>query len=568
MRPQRIFKYQSVQRQSGVTTILAVLMMLSLFTFVAVVTDTGRLYLEKRSLQKNADLAAMETALIYCRDQTLDIESMTLSDLYVLSEQRNGFKGTDADTTVTITQARNAVTIALTHSVPTSLFAQLLSTGDNKTNLSAVATAKACEPAAQLTIRSNLVSLDGGLLGEILGTTLPLDAVNWQVLVNANINLLGYLIELGASSENYESTLNSNITLDKFFSSAADVLLETGTPSSIAAADVLNSLAAAAPSTSILIGDLIAVTDDTPAATLDTSINVSDLVRGGILAAAGTNGISLDHTATALGFTAATSSNVKIGVKILSPPIISDEGNPELDEIKVSTAQVQLFFSLTSSLSLGLGLIPQIDVLVTAAQADAHVSSATCTANGSKTLNSIANTSASSVQIGNMGANQANAFSGSPTINPITLLQTPAVVVLGTTLVPAISTNFKASMTVAANNNFPIQHLNTTDESLPELKVDLTDAAFKSTSGISDVLAVAAILDYTPKTITKEIALGPLTTAVGLSASALELKIGSQLSALLKTPINNALASLGVGLGAAKVGGALTCENDRVRLTN
>ena len=89
-------------------------MMLSLFTFVAVVADTGRLYLEKRSLQKNADLAAMETALIYCRDQTIDVDAMTLDDLYVLSASRNNFLGNATNSTVNVSRSGNAVTVALT----------------------------------------------------------------------------------------------------------------------------------------------------------------------------------------------------------------------------------------------------------------------------------------------------------------------------------------------------------------------------------------------------------------------------------------------------------------------
>ncbi|WP_373084143.1 pilus assembly protein TadG-related protein, partial [Zhongshania sp.] len=40
-------------------TILAALTLTTLIAFLALVVDTGRLYLEKRTLQKNADLAAI-----------------------------------------------------------------------------------------------------------------------------------------------------------------------------------------------------------------------------------------------------------------------------------------------------------------------------------------------------------------------------------------------------------------------------------------------------------------------------------------------------------------------------
>ena len=568
MKPQRRMNYQQAQKQSGVTTVLAVLMMLSLLTFVAVVADTGRLYLEKRSLQKNADLAAMELALIYCRDQTLDIESMTLSDLYVLSAQRNDFKGNDTNSTVTITRARNAVTLGLTYRVPASLFGQLLLTGDNEVNLRAVATARACEPVAQLTIRNSLVSINTNILnatlGGLVGTPLTLTQSNWQSLIDSNINLFDFLQELGASAGDYEATLNAAINLNTVLAYAADVLIEEGSPSSVAAASVLNTLASQVPTSAITMGSLIGVTDGTPEASLDTDINVFDLVQGSIQAAAGTSAVNLNQAVVALGLV-----NAKVGAKILSPPKFSALGNPEIDDITVETAQVQLFVSYSTTLPLGLAnVVPaQIDVFVTAAKADARLTSTLCAADDAKQVNSVANTSASSVKIGRYGTTPAQAYTnafagGSPTVSPATIIRIPAVVVLGITTVPEISIQFKASMNVAANNNYPIVHTNAAnDEDLPELGEELTDAAFQSTSGLSSVLSVTPTLSFTPVNAATTLVTTPILALLNGSLAGV---LNTQLAGI----INPLLASLGVGLSEAEVGAALTCENDRVRLTN
>jgi len=202
MQTQRRISSHSYQKQRGVTTLLAVLMMLSLFTFLAVVTDTGRLYLEKRSLQKNADLAALETALLYCRDQTLDVEAMTLEDMYVLSAQRNNFLGNDTNSTVAVTRNGNAITVALSYKVPASLFEQLLPSDDNEINLTASATAKACDSVAVFSVGTRLASLGASdsVVGNLLtgvGLDLGLNLMDYNGLAGVLVTPSGLLNALG-----------------------------------------------------------------------------------------------------------------------------------------------------------------------------------------------------------------------------------------------------------------------------------------------------------------------------------------------------------------------------------
>lgn len=210
MQTQRASYNYSLHSQRGVATIFAVMMMLSLLAFLAVVTDTGRLYFQKRSLQKNADLAALETALKYCRSEITaeEILSLGIGDMLatgeVLSPERNNFQGNSDDSTFTATPDDNAVEVALTHEVPASLFERLLPTETNKITLRASATAKACEPIAVFSVGTRLASL--GASDSVVGNLLTgigldlgpgLDLMDYNGLAGATVTPGGLLGALG-----------------------------------------------------------------------------------------------------------------------------------------------------------------------------------------------------------------------------------------------------------------------------------------------------------------------------------------------------------------------------------
>ena len=66
MRPVRRSETIRLPReQRGVIAIASAVMMIALLAFLAITIDTGRLFLEKRTLQSQADLAALELSLIH-----------------------------------------------------------------------------------------------------------------------------------------------------------------------------------------------------------------------------------------------------------------------------------------------------------------------------------------------------------------------------------------------------------------------------------------------------------------------------------------------------------------------
>jgi uncharacterized membrane protein len=480
MQAQRLKRIRLPHYQRGVTTMLAVSMMLSLFTFVVVVADTGRLYLEKRSLQKGADLAAMETALLYCRDHSLAVESLSIEDMDVLSAARNGFQGNNTNSGVVVTRNGNAVTVVLSHSVPASLFEQILPSDDNTINMSASATAKACEPTALLSIRSSIATVDGGLLnsvlGGLLGTTLNLTVGDWESLIATNINLLSYLdalaSDVGVTAGDYDTLLNTSINLADLLDVGANVLSADG--ASAVAISALESISAdvslAIPS--INIADILAIQTNASKTSLDVNLPVMQLVESSIQLANGNSSIVADVDV----------ANATVRLKITEPAQTAI-GNPELaaadpygnNAIYTRAAHAKAFVSLDIPIAgaaielqsaplasdvsnavnslLSLDLIgalsdiscidacvvekdlvdlqilasPRIDIAISAGSGEARVIDAACNMYGAKVLNADVSTSVASFALGQFGTDtedaSSNFFSNDPlTLDPIPLI--------------------------------------------------------------------------------------------------------------------------------------------------
>jgi uncharacterized membrane protein len=659
MRPQRTLQYQHTNRQGGVTTILALLMMLSLFTFVAVVADTGRLYLEKRSLQKNADLAAMETALIYCRDQTIDVDSMTLDDLYVLSASRNNFLGNATNSTVNVSRSGNAVTVALTYRVPASLFEQLLPSDDNEVTLSASATAKACEPSARLGISTNLIEADilNSVLGDLLGTNISLTLASWQGLADVDINLLDFTDALGDEgiSVGQDGIITGTASIATILDTAASVLNSAGGDSAIAASildtQIVDQIIS---SPNIAIGSILSVASTDPESALDVGLNVLDLVKGVVYLGGKDNDIVVDVPINLLGL-----ASVTVKLQVTEAPQFSI-GNPELakvdpygnDAIYVQTAQVKTFISLnlpilgtldtlltsplvseitdTANDLLTLNLIgalnnilcavlctvekdqvdidflstPRIDIAVYGGRGEARVTDYNCE-NG-KSLDVDTTTSTLNVVMGQFGDDlaeaESNVFSSSPLVpEPLPILDIGSIRVKKTCVaIFGCSYQYRkgAGWTTDKNQadrqsyvgggiglmldtdilgSGPIgQTISDAPDALclPGVKDELnfSCADFEATDPIASLATTLSGVEAEFYTPSNGNILGTVTSLVGATASTLVSSVNalitSTLSPVLDPILNTLLNTLGVSLTTADVGAALTCENDKVRLTN
>jgi uncharacterized membrane protein len=191
-------------RESGAAVILAAGFMLLAVSCLALVLDTGRLYFEKRRLQGQADLAALETAK---RQGCLgSVDSLGIARE---AASRNGFLGdgvrVECGSIETSDGARHfvagadasgqtlAVHVMLEHPVPASLVAGGIWGG--QVNLQASAVALRTEPVVAFRVGSRLLNTNG---------TAPL----MQVLKLVGVNLDGTTVA------SYEGLAGVKITPD------------------------------------------------------------------------------------------------------------------------------------------------------------------------------------------------------------------------------------------------------------------------------------------------------------------------------------------------------------------
>ena len=457
-------------RQRGAIGLMAALTMALALLCTLVVVDSGRLFLEKRTLQRIADMAALEAASL----NGTCAGSNTASASAVQSATRNGFTVTDNSRTLTTrcgtlttgadsrrsftvdATKSDAIQVAVSHSVARSIAAGIGAIFDSNPTpeniqLTAVAVATPpLPPLAQLTINSTLATVDStqaGLLntlwGGLLGGTLNISAVGWNGLANANINLLTYLnqlaLDINAKAGDYASLLATNISITQLLNTAVTVLPQNSSAAQAAISGLLN-VSTIASGTTIKLQDLLNLQTGLPSSALNANLNVFGLVQGFVQVANSNNAAYATIPANVLGLVGLSTK-----VKIVEPSQLSAAGDPRLatanssdpNQIYVRTAQVRTLTSVDLSsltpvlnilngtlnsllalLSVDVQIAPppvSLDVSLEAASADSHVTGYSCASNATKTLAADTNTALVKLKVGKI---DASAWSSSITDLP------------------------------------------------------------------------------------------------------------------------------------------------------
>lgn len=358
------------KRQRGAIGLVAVLTLAMAMVFGLLAVDGGRLYMEKRKLQRVADMAALEAAGQSATCNGIGPQAAALASA---AAARNGFTvgtgNTLATTCGSVTTGANslrsfaanpaiaeAIRVVATSNVPTSFAAGVRSLAAGQAipstiPLSAQAVAAApLPPRAMLRLGSTLATMDtrkSNLLNALidpLGGRVTLDAVGWQGIANTNIKLLDFLDQLAitanVSAGNYDELLGKSLHATDLIQAAATVLARNG-----AAADVVTNLGkvvvGADNSTVIKLSDMLDLKNGTSTAGLDTSLKVIDLVQATVLLAAKNSAAVAQVPLNLFGLVTGT-----VRVKVIEPEQLSAIGNPATDEIKVHTAQVRTLISM------------------------------------------------------------------------------------------------------------------------------------------------------------------------------------------------------------------------------
>lgn len=385
-------------RQRGAIGLVSALTLGLALLFMITVIDSGRLYLEKRSLQRIADMAALEAA-----SRKGNCSSAATASLYATqSATRNGFTpNTDGRTLSTLcgTLSVNAadsrrsfvanaastdvIRVVVGHPVPASIAAGIASLFSGtapsaNVQLSATAVAAPTPPLARLTLRSALTTIDSSkaallnpLIGGLLGGTLNLDVASWQGLVDTKLNLLSYLdrlkTDLSITAVDYTQVLNTNVSVSQLIQTAISVLQAGNTANTSATLTGLQALKIAAGTTIIKLGDMIQIQGGSNVTALGTDLRVFDLVQSLAQVANKKNGLTANAQVNLAGL-----AQVKIQLKVIEPPQLSAIGDPSKinASIPVASDPNRIYVRTAQSnalISINLPVLKNVSSLATAA---------------------------------------------------------------------------------------------------------------------------------------------------------------------------------------------------------
>ena len=387
-------QFYGATRQRGAIGMMAALTLGMALVFVLLVVDSGRLYLEKRDLQRVADMAALEAST-----RGGDCAAGATATVYAnASANRNGFTFPGPDRNLQVAcgvltlDANNlrvfagdpskseAIRVIASHVVPQSFAGGIgaLFGGAPRgatVNLSATAVAALPPPLASLTIRSTALSIDTGksatlnaLFGGLLGGSLNINAAGWNGLVNSNISLLGYLdrlkVDLNLSAAGYDQVLGNTIAVSQLIQTAVNVLDPSGTLGATATIGSLQALKVAAGTTSVVLGNMLHIETGSNVTALATNLKVFDLIEAVVQLANKKNGLVATLPISLSGL-----AQITARVQVLEPPQLSAIGNPKNaalaplgpNRIYVKTAQMRTL------LSINLPILSAIQPLLEAA---------------------------------------------------------------------------------------------------------------------------------------------------------------------------------------------------------
>jgi len=600
-------------RQRGAIGLLAALTMALALLCTLVVVDSGRLYMEKRSLQRVADMAALEAASLNgnCAGAS------TANSYATQSATRNGFTVTDNTRALTTrcgilatgTDSRrsfvvdatkaDAIQVIVSHTVARSIAAGIGAMFDTTPTppdiqLTAVAVATPpLPPLAQLTINSTLATVDStqaGLLntlwGGLLGGTLNLSAVGYNGLASTNINLLSYLnqlaIDINAKAGDYTALLATNVSIKQLLTTAATVLPQNNSAVQAAISGLL-SVNTIASGTTIRLQDLLSVQTGLPSAGLNTNLNVFGLVQGFVQVANSNSAVYATVPANVLGLVGLSTK-----VKIVEPSQLSAAGDPRLatansndpNQIYVRTAQLRTLTtvdlsSLSPVLDLASGTISlvlsllnadvqiapaplRLDISLEAASADSHVTGFTCASDDTKSLAADTKTALVKLKVGKIDGSTWNSST--------TDLPAPQELVLLDVRTGTPKTSFGGGG-VGLMVNLPIAANRATLNFAKPAQINATPSPVLSLNGppnlvtqLGNSLSNPVVMHTASSGGLLGLVLNTVTGLVNGLVSTITGLLGTLLGPLLDPLLNLVLKNLGVNIANVNVGANLSCH--------
>ncbi|MDH2433037.1 hypothetical protein QCD60_10700 [Pokkaliibacter sp. MBI-7] len=351
-------------RQRGAIGLSATLLMLSVVLLAAVSIDSARLLLAQRTLQAQADLAALAMSRSTCYIDGVNNEA-TLRQQVQASLQANGFTGTP---TISFGNARiadshwqyssggseqSAGRVTLSESVPASLLAGGIFTDEIQLSASATVLKRL---NVGYSMGSGLVNVDltNSLFSALLGGSVSL--LSYDGLLNAQISLgelLAALDETGTGFNtdltlgNLTELLETEVSVGDLLDAMIEVLGNDSTASS--AVSLLQQLRLTGNSDALdvvldsvlgLVNDSGVGEDTLARSLLATHLNVYNLLTASLMAANQSHAVTLSGLDVDLGIT-----GLAVSMTVIEPPQYQVGYYPAADDSSVPvlrTAQLSL----------------------------------------------------------------------------------------------------------------------------------------------------------------------------------------------------------------------------------
>ena len=398
--------------QRGVVLVLAVPALVLALASLALSVDIGRQVLEKRDLQKIADLAALDAA------RNLD----NVQAAAEASADRNGFDPTeegasllaergviDSSRVFTTDPTGDSVRVTLTSRIDyvfapgsKTLTAKAVGQRELPTPPTTPTTPTTTGgggggggtpvPNAGFTIGSTLASIDtskASLLNAVLGKWMKgtasgggtANVVGWQGLLDGEVTLEALrgqleLLESGVQFGTVDQLLTADLTLAQLAQATANALSAAGDSDAALYAGPTGIVAQSTNTATFQLGDLITVAQGSGAAALATEFNVWELLVGSAMVANGSNLVSVPN----LGITIPGLGTTSLSLKVIEAKrtYIGPAGG------SVSTAQVEMTITPTLDRPLtvaglaGARLTGSFPFSLTSAGATGTLSAITC----------------------------------------------------------------------------------------------------------------------------------------------------------------------------------------------
>ncbi|MCC7251238.1 pilus assembly protein TadG-related protein [Hyphomicrobium sp.] len=521
---------------------------LTLFLTIAVslcalAIDMGSLYLERRTVQGAADLAAIAAARDLDRAEAAARATLAANgfgDVRALSV----IKGRYEPDPEVLPGARFAAgqepfnAVRLHVATGSQLYFAKSFMAEPEISVSALGTADAL---AMFSIGSRLASLNGGvvnaLLGSLLGGNVNLSLMDYNALANANVLLLDFLsalaMDVGLTAGTYRDVLNADVTVGTVLSAAAQAAASGGDAQ---AAQVVGKLLSQVSATATLplsqlvdLGPLANVAIGQPHAGLDADLGLMSLITAAASLANGGSQVAVD-LGVALPGLLSVKLDLAIGEGAQSSGWVS-VGQPGAS---VRTAQTRLrLVAEVGGSGLLAGVRVRLPLYIEVASAEARLKDLACgIAQGGSTEAVIeARPAAVRAWVGDVAPGGLSLFGSSPHVSAATLVQVPL-------LLKATASAY-TEMSNAASS----------------------DLSFTQSDVDQHVVKTAQVRDYTASLVTSlvdSLSLDVQVLGLGLGLTPPAIKtllkgILTPVAALLDPIVGGVLKAVGLGLGEVDV---------------